>query len=357
MLHPLGRHRSHVASLTGLVLAGTLAMACGTATAPGGGATPPTPAPNSTASAAAGAPATTPPSPTASAEAWGPARVDRLVIPLPPGWSLRPVDPATGREWHYTRLVAFVGTGSSTASCTAVPSGTDCRLDWGLAPGAVSLLVAFGTGPGGREPMWDRVDLGGMHPLKVDGLPALAGPLEPSTEPGRDAEARWELSVPGDTRQAYYLSATYRGPDVEALHALATEVVARIMYEPPVVPLPTGPAGASAAADAAASALGALSDEPEYACFPLAPGTERSAIVTALPEASELGGPRRVICRTDVEATPVETWRLRLSARWEASSERPAGSSVVLLDVLPDGSPGSVRGGVPDEPSPASPGG
>ena len=254
--------------------------------------------------------------------------------------------PAAWRVFHFedyssfSSAIAFLATVEVPAPCaTKQLSGSteiDCADRYVLTPD--SLVVAVSTnGMPGFE-ILNRP--AGATPLVVDGLPAYfeTGP----TASGGDTETlTWTLARPGSVDNYYTIRATVRGPNLAPFETALQAVVASLRFNPPVVPLPSGPGAAETAAAAALSALG--KDSPTWACFP-APGGTRQMEIRALTNGPSLARPQVATCTTEILATPLQLWRMTLTLRLPETDPQAGHGEIITVWVNPDGSPGSTGG-------------
>jgi hypothetical protein len=111
-------------------------------------------------------------------------------------------------------------------------------------------------------------------------------------------------------------------------------IIDSLTFVPPIEPVDPGKGPA-----VAAEAVRALRETgPGYECF-----AEALDIETRM-EVSNIGGyglrqPIAVTCLTTIEATPINFWRLRLTAHWEAEAARNAGEMVITQWLAFDGTP------------------
>ncbi len=222
--------------------------------------------------------------------------------------------------------------------------GLDLNCAYGrqLAPGELRLVVGSGGRPGFS--LLDLKPASGWQ-LFVDGLPAVVESSGPNTADASDLTLTWTIARPGMVDNFYSLTASLRGPGLEAMRAQLDALVASIRYDEPPTPLPTGTAEAAAAAQAAEHALDALDRSSReygsdwYGCFSRRPGASQASIVTGGPgnPGSPLPAPVSLTCSTSVAATELQLWKLTLDATWPAGITYPAGSYQERLFLTADG--------------------
>ncbi len=115
---------------------------------------------------------------------------------------------------------------------------------------------------------------------------------------------------------------------------LVDGIVKSIRYDPPVTPLPTGPAAAADAARGylAASLVGA---DPSWACFP--PEGSRTMTVSSLPNGPPLERPREATCTTTIVATPMQVWAMTLEMRLAEHDSNGGWGTRMTVYIGPDG--------------------
>jgi len=216
---------------------------------------------------------------------------------------------------------------STTISCNASsyalePDTLVVRLEsWGF-PG-FNILDAD---PGGGA----RTTVGGLPAIRTVEDRAYSGPIRTIT---------WTLARPGSVDNFYRITAELRGPDLDRLETQVDATVASLRYDPPVVPLPTGTGGDAAMREAAARTLASLAAEyAGYGVFPTEPGTSRQCRVTQEPQGPALLRGLDATCSMDVEATPLQLWKMTLTIAWPATDAHPAGAQVRTTWMAPDGS-------------------
>lgn len=211
--------------------------------------------------------------------------------------------------------------------------GLDVNCAYGrpLAPG--TLRVVVGTGAMRNGSLFDLEPPDGWR-LFVDGLPGVVMETGPNSADASDLTLSWTVARPGLIDNVYTLNASLRGPGIEEIRAQLDALVASIRYDEPPSPLPTGAAGAAAAAQVAGRALDELDRSSReywsdwYGCFPHQPGGSRPGIVTGGPGSpgSVLPEPVSLTCSTSIAATELQLWELTLEATWPAEPDAPAGS-------------------------------
>jgi hypothetical protein len=243
---------------------------------------------------------------------------------------------------NFSHLVAELATVDVPAPCVTsqVSGGTmvSCADRFHLDPDTLVVKVEA-NGRSGFDILDHRP--AEATPLTVGGLPAYVETFPPPPALGADLAMRWTISMPGMVDNYFTITALVRGPKLDRLKADVEAMVARLRYDPPVVPLPTGSAAAEAAA---ATALGALvQDSPAWACFPPRPGS-REMLATSLPMGPTLARPQLATCTMQIEATPLELWRLTLTMRLPEPDPQAGRGETFVAWVHPDGTRGEMSG-------------
>lgn len=227
----------------------------------------------------------------------------------------------------------FAVLGSADLSECGGMGGLDVNCAYGrpLAPGTLRLVV--GTGAMRNGSLFDLQPPDGWQ-LFVDGLPGVVEETGPNSADSSDLALSWTVAMPGSIDNVYTLNASLRGPGIEEIRAQLDALVASIRYDEPPSPLPTGAAGAAAAAQVAGQALDTLDRSSReygsdwYGCFPREPGVSRPGIVTGGPgnPGSVLPEPVSLTCSTSIATTDLQLWALTLVAAWPAGRDYAAGS-------------------------------
>jgi hypothetical protein len=334
--------------LVRLVAAAALVAGCGASSAPAWSFAPTaTPAPPSVSTAAPPDLTTPPPSavaPSASLSAAttaGFAHFDTagIAFDYPAAWAISYPD----FDMHYSRIVAFLGTGTATAACQSVgDNGQQCGPDIRVGPGQLMVEVANIFGPPKMSPI-DPADPapiadGGRY-VTVAGLQAITGD-GPAADLGVDVAIGWTLSKPGSVEGRYALDVRMRGPGLEAMRAQVDALVASLVYSPPVPVL--DPADGPAVLAKAIKPI--AESDPAYRCFPLEPGASTTAVVRQLPGLSPLRKDLPVTCSSAIEPTPLGLWKATLVIAWDKAADREAGKMGQIVWISPDGEAGTSVG-------------
>jgi hypothetical protein len=260
-----------------------------------------------------------------------------LSFRYPESWTVYPAN-AVG---SFGSIFAVIGT-ADLSDCRGSGGYVDvnCAYAHRLEPGTVRLVVGTAAGLGmPRFP--DRKPPGGWQ-LFVDGLPALVEESGPNAADASDLSVNWTMAT------GYTLSASLRGPGIDQMREQLDALVASIRFDEAPPPLPTGEAGAIAAAEAAMMAIDTIDRSSReygsdfYGCFPRDPGTSQTAIVNGGPgnPGSPLPEPVTLTCSIEIVANELREWELTLTASWLAGDSFPAGSYEQLLTLHADGSVG-----------------
>lgn len=266
-----------------------------------------------------------------------------LVFDYPASWHVYRYEMVTS----FSTLLVYLATGPVRNPCTTTVKGENtsrtCKVEsLDLGPDALVMRIEQWGAPGFNILETDPGD--GVR-TTVAGLPAI------KTDLGNRVE--WKLTMPGSVDNWYEIHAAMRGPDLDPLRAQVEALVASLRYDPSPVPLPTGAAGETAMREAVARTLGSLASEyAGYGVFPTEPGTSRQCRVTQEPQGPELLRALDATCSTDVEATPLQLWKMTLTISWPATDAQAAGAQVRTTWLAPDGS--VVSGSGSGDPLPGS---
>ena len=343
------------ALLVALLASTGFAVLLSVGTGDGSGASPhPAAASASPNSAAAGAtpvpPPTVPPAASAPPASQVPAAPSSTPLPLAttaPGSALARFSEAGlvfdyPASWHvyryemvtsFSTLLAYLATGPVRNPCTTTVKGENtsrtCKVEsLDLEPDGLVVRVEHWGAPSFNILETDPGD--GVR-TTVAGLPAI------KTDFGSRLE--WKLTMPGFVDNWYEIHADMRGLDLEPLRAQVEALVASLRYDPPPVPLPSGPAGETAMREAVARTLASLASEyAGYGVFPTEPGTSRQCRVTQEPQGPELLRALDATCSMKVEATPLQLWKMTLTTSWPPTDAHAAGAQVRTTWLAPDGS-------------------
>jgi len=254
--------------------------------------------------------------------------------------------PASWHVYHYdmfssfSTLVAYLATvpvrDPCTRTVTSESTSISCNASsYALEPDTLVVRLESWGFPGFN--ILDA-DPGGGARTTVGGLPAIRA-VEDRAFAGTIRTITWTLARPGSVDNSYKITAELRGPDLDRLEAQVDAMVASLRYDPPVVPLPAGPAGEAAMREAVARTLASLTTEyAGYGVFPTEPGTSRPCTVTQEPQGPELLRALDATCSTQVETTPLQLWKMTLTISWPATDAHAAGAQVRTIWLAPDGS-------------------
>ena len=240
-------------------------------------------------------------------------------------------------------LIAYLGTVDALAPCVttsvAVGTQTECRDRYRLVPDSLVVTIRSNGNPGFN--VLDRPP--GVTPLTVGGLPGYRAVSSPAPDDTTEAETIVTVTaaMPGSVDNFYTITAAIRGPDLDPLRAQVEAMITSLRYDPPVVPLASGPGAATTAATTALATLG--KDSPDWACF--TPSRSRQMVVDSLPMGPKLAHPQLATCTTTIEATPLQLWRLTLTMRLSEPDPQAGSGQTSVVWVNPDGTPGQTSGG------------
>jgi hypothetical protein len=251
--------------------------------------------------------------------------------------------PASWRVFHYenvssfTSILAYLATVEVHDPCVRTPGSVSCGAGYALEPGTLVVTIEAASFPG-----FNILDVPpGARPITVDGLPGYVEDGDPIADPGATAVRTWSIARPGSIDNYVRITANVRTPNEGAMLDLVDRTVKGIRYNPPVVPLPTGPGAALEAATTALKVMAAI--EPgAWACFP--PSGERTTTVTTLPMGPALATPGEATCTTSIEATPLQMWRMTLEMRLSKQDPNAGMGTRIVMFVGADGQPGMTTG-------------
>ncbi len=256
--------------------------------------------------------------------------------------------PATWRMTHpsvdssFSHLIADLATVDIPTPCatTVTPSFTEiaCADRYQLVPSSIVVSVSAGGSPGFDITMRPK----DATPLTVGGLPAYVEPNTDATTTEADLSLAWTISHPQSVGNFYMISARMRGPGLTQMRSQLDALIGSIHYDPPVVPLPSGTAAAEAALAKALAVL--VKQSSIWGCFPTHPGTGHMLIST-LPDGPPLAKPQIATCTSEVEATPLQLWRVTLTIRLPKADPSVGKGLTTTQWVNPDGTLGAQIGG------------
>ena len=199
-----------------------------------------------------------------------------------------------------------------------------------LGPGGVFVEILFVQAyslddvvRGWTDPRFD--------PTMVAGVPAHMTERDRSNR----REISWSILNGRILWNSLELAIQVRKPNEAAALEQIDGIIDSLTFVPPIEPLDPsqGPAIAAQTVRAFREA------EPGYECFPEVLDIENRMEVTSIG-GYRLTQPLAVTCLTTIEATPINFWRLRLTARWEAAAGAKAGGMVITEWLAFDGTPG-----------------
>jgi hypothetical protein len=197
------------------------------------------------------------PSATSMAPTSAPARFQEagLVFDYPASWHVYHYDMFSS----FSTLVAYLATvpvrDPCTRTVTSESTSISCNaISYALEPDTLVVRLESWGFPGFN--ILDA-DPGGGARTTVGGLPAIRA-VEDRAFAGTIRTITWTLARPGSVDNSYKITAELRGPDLDRLEAQVDAMVASLRYDPPVVPLPAGPAGEAAMREAVARTLASL---------------------------------------------------------------------------------------------------
>jgi hypothetical protein len=257
--------------------------------------------------------------------------------------------PASWRIFHHQAVsslsssIADLATVDVPAPCVttqdAVGTETACRDRFHLSPDTLVVHVSTFGMPG-----FDILKVpAGARPMLVDGLPAYTVSGRPEDPAGgADEQISWTLASPGSVGNAYEISALLRGPDLAAVTVQLEAMIASLRHDPPVTMLPNTTEALDAAIAKALATMGA--QEPAWRCFPARVGIATGTIA-AFPSGPSLAAPHHATCRTAVERTALQLWRVTFTVKLDEPDPQAGGDYAAELWVSPDGTPGEMTSG------------
>ena len=222
----------------------------------------------------------------------------------------------------------------------------ECIIEKPMAAGEIRLVLSLGypqqAGVGPYEPIdataWFGPDAdtdGGSFYIPtegdgwtqlIDGMPAKLVVETTSIVPGAEEVRTWGVYSPEASTGLWYVRATLRGPDLEALRVEADTVARSLRFDAELPP----PLDEARRDEALARGIDAIDREFRefrnsdiFGCFPRAPGAQ-DALLTSGPD-GPLVTPVPVTCRSEIEATALRLWQVTLTVAWEAGEGYDAG--------------------------------
>lgn len=179
----------------------------------------------------------------------------------------------------------------------------------------------------------------------IDGMPAKLVVEETSIVPGAEEVRTWGIAIPNGF-DVWYVRATLRGPDLEALRAAADLIAASLRFDshPPGLDEATRDGALARAIDDLDRETRSSRGSDFYGCFPRSPGAQAALIDDRLYEYGPdgpLADPAPVTCTTSVEPTDVGMWHATLIVSWGAGDGYAAGRWGWELFFRADGGAGA----------------
>lgn len=164
----------------------------------------------------------------------------------------------------------------------------------------------------------------------IDGMPAKLVVETTSIAPGAEEVRTWGVFGPEAFGDLWFVRATMRGPDLEALRAQSDMIAFSLKFDshPPVLDEATRDVALSRAIDDLDRETRATRGSDFYGCFPRSPGAQAALIDDRLYEYGPdgpLAEPVPVTCTTTVEPTKVGMWHATLVVSWAAGDGYEAG--------------------------------
>lgn len=259
-----------------------------------------------------------------------------------------------GVNVRYGEIIAFVGTRPAGPACTFSVDGANCSLRaHPIEPGGVLVEISTRDGPGPLR-VTDLPADGGTRTL-VGGMPAIESAGLQAVAPGVDRALHWVVAMPRTDHGMYEIDAEIRAPELDRRETQVRALVASFRFDPPVVPLPVGAAGDTAAATAARTALAALrAHSHQYDCFPTVPGMSRHATIVEPPMGPVLAQPAGATCTTTVAPSDLQLWKITLRVEWDEPGTSIGNPWTTVVWVAPDGTVLGSEGYLGPEPSGSS---
>lgn len=222
----------------------------------------------------------------------------------------------------------------------------ECIIEKPMAAGEIRLVLSLGypqqAGVGPYEPIdataWFGPDAdtdGGSFYIPtegdgwtqlIDGMPAKLVVETTSIVPGAEEVRTWGVYPPEAFTGLWYVRATLRGPDLEALRVEADTVAQSLRFDANLPP----PLDDARRDEALARGIDTIDREfrefrnsDMFGCFPRAPGAQ-DALLTSGPD-GPLVTPVPVTCGSEIEATALRLWQVTLTVAWEAGEGYDAG--------------------------------
>ena len=171
------------------------------------------------------------------------------------------------------------------------------------------------------EDGWDR---------RIDGMPAKLIVETTSIVPGAEEVRTWGIFPPEGGPELWYIRATLKGPDLEALRAEAEAIVQSIRFDTHPAPLDetTRDVALRKALDQVDRETREFQGSDLYGCFPRASGSAEGMVDELIRDGGPYGRlaePVAVTCTTSVERGELERWRAVLTMTWAAGDGYDAG--------------------------------
>lgn len=224
-----------------------------------------------------------------------------------------------------------------------------CVMEKPLADGEIRLVLMHGfpqrIGIGPIEPFDAAAWFGNDRPANgagfyvpsdadgwtrtIDGMPAKLVIETTSIAPGAEEVRTWGITSPSGF-DVWYVRATLRGPDLEALRAAADMIAFSVQFDshPPALDEATRDVALARAIDNLDRETRAFQGSDFYGCFPRSAGARSALLEDRLYEYGPdgpLAAPVPVKCTTTVEPTEVGMWHATLVVSWEAGNGYASG--------------------------------
>lgn len=214
-----------------------------------------------------------------------------------------------------------------------------CLVDKPMAPGEIRVVVSHGipqlAGSGPIE-SFDPGDGFSLTPdlelpteadgwtRLIDGMPAKLVVKTGPTDLGADETRIWAVHA-GLIEDPWFIRATIRGPDLQALRTQADTVAQSLRFDekPPALDQGRRDAALGQAVDSLDRGQRQYPGSRMFGCFPRTAG-ERDVQLTEGP-GGPLLVPVSVTCRTTVEPTLVQLWRGKVLVTWPAGEGYASG--------------------------------
>ncbi len=262
---------------------------------------------------------------------------DELRFDYPAAWRYFPISGFTTSFYDVRGYLASTPVDTSRI-CVTTPSSTSCNArGYDLSPGNIVITVGGGGMPMDPIAFFDHPEQGTR--MTVGGMATVFSYEQPSSD---HILLTWKIERPRAFGNWVQLDADILGPGQDQRRAEVEALIASLHFDPPPAPISTDPAVARSIATKAMSALQAQG--PGYDCFPDQAGSSATATVTEVPNMPSLRKPLVVTCSVAIAPTDIGFWKLDLTMRWTAASDRSAGEMSWTEWLPSDGSLGAQSG-------------